>query len=241
MTRNLILILMAGVLILSCSKNGEQKNSMTLTAEDGVTLSAELHRPKSSPPWPGVILVHQGGSDRSEWDFIIPDLLEEGYCLLALDLREHGESTKTGNIRDLFTNPKRAPLDLKAAYVALRSTNEVDQDRIAIFGSSIGGNLALVASETFSLPAVISLSPKTGAVRALAGKEKIVPQNALIIASDGDQDGKRKEWARELHSLTRGDRKVLIVEGSSAHGVSMFQEKPDLKKECLEWFEKRLR
>lgn len=241
MIRNLILIIMAGALSLSCAKNGNESSSMTLTAEDGVTLSANLHQPESSPPWPGVILVHQGGSDRSEWDFIIPDLLGKGYCLLTFDLREHGESTKEGKIRDLFTNPDRAPLDLKAAYVALRSTKGVDKDRIALFGSSIGGNLALVASERFKLPAVISLSPKTEAVQALAGKDTIVPHNALIIASAGDQEGKRAGWARELYEMTSDKRKVIIVEGSAAHGVSIFKDKPDLKRQCLEWLEKGLR
>jgi len=43
---------------------------------------------------PAVLLLHQAGSSRSEFDFLLPDLHARGWHTLAIDLRGHGESTK---------------------------------------------------------------------------------------------------------------------------------------------------
>src|SRR5262245_58269276 len=61
---------------------------VTLTAEDGLTLSAARYGTGSR----GVVLVHQSGADLCGWADQVPDLVRAGLVVLAIDMRCHGYS-----------------------------------------------------------------------------------------------------------------------------------------------------
>ena len=64
---------------------------IALTTSDGVQLAAVFYAPESLNAAPDVlILVHEAYRDRSTWDDFRTAALENGYAVVALDLRGHG-------------------------------------------------------------------------------------------------------------------------------------------------------
>jgi dipeptidyl aminopeptidase/acylaminoacyl peptidase len=161
---------------------------------------------------------------------------------LAYDIRLHGTSGKDGKFADLFNNPNRAPLDLKAALKFLKNDGKINANRIGIIGASIGSNLATVAAsdKSYGIKSVVILSAKTSAVQNLSGqKNTISPKNAFYIASKEEQGGKRDFWANELYKLTSGKKKVSIAPGKK-HGSYILREHTYLQDEILKWFQEAL-
>ena len=187
-----------------------------------------------------VILIHQGGSNRHEWNTLTPELLAQGYIVLAYDVRGHGESDPVDSIRKLFNDPNLAPLDLQAAINFLQNLAEVDAERLAVIGASIGANLAAMASSEMSIKTAVAISGKTSAVYNLAGKTNLTMKSVFFISSAGDQNGKRATWAEELFNQTSEPHRLEIARNSSRHGVGIFADQPELIPMILKWLQDTL-
>ncbi len=212
-----------------------QAQTLFLTTSDNITIHGELSIPETYvEKYPVVILIHQGGSDHTEWDFILPALLAKNYAVLAYDVRGHGKSTPVESIYPLFNNPKLAPKDLLAVLAYLKSKNYIDNDRIAVVGSSVGANLANVAIANMGVKTAVAMSGKTTAVQNLAAS-KILNMQSVFYISSNESEGARALWAKELYQMTQSPRRLTIVPGSQAHGVGIFKDKADLQQEVLEW------
>lgn len=221
-------------------------NEVEFTTQDGIKISAHFQLPKiKQETYPAIILIHQGGSSRKEWfegTSIVDKLLKNGYAILAYDVRLHGKSGKDGEFGDLFNNPQRAPLDLKAAIQFLSKNNKIDTHKIGVLGASIGSNLACAATSSpeFNVKSAVSMSAKTDAAQNLSGlKTTIVPKNVFHIASEDEQGGIREKWAKELYEMTKGERKIEITKGNR-HGSFIMQEHKYLEDDIVEWFNKTL-
>ncbi len=226
-------------------KSIPKENKVNFTTSDGLNLVAIYELPKSDKKVAAVILIHQGGSSKQEWyDLKLwNNLIRNGYAVFAFDLRTHGESDKDeGGYANLFRNPNRAPLDLQAAIKFLKTDKRIDINKIAVIGSSVGANLALIAAtdKSYNVKTAISLSPNAGAVQSLYGKkEKIIPTNVFLISSDKDGNGKRKEWAQDLYNRSKDEKKIEITEGYD-HGSHILAKNPYLNEMILNWLEKML-
>lgn len=60
--------------------------------DDGLTLKGSFFVPEKGSRAPGVLLVHDAGSDRTQLDPIAERLQKQGFGVLTVDLRGHGES-----------------------------------------------------------------------------------------------------------------------------------------------------
>lgn len=233
-------LLKYGVMLLSlviCSVNARP---IKLVTADKVIIHAEVTTPrKLSEKHAAVILIHQGGSNHSEWNFIIPSLTKANYVVLAYDVRGHGKSDKVGKLGQLFNDPNLAPKDLEAALKYLKGKKYVDDSRIAVVGASIGGNLANVAIANMGVKTAVAISGKTSAVFNLAGKKTLEMQSVFYISSN-ERGGQRAGWAKELYDLTKEPRKITIVPKSDEHGVGIFKDEPGLEYEILKWLKETL-
>lgn len=213
-----------------------------LNTEDGFKLPATLLTPQSSNG-AGLILIHQGGSDRSEWSFMHDQLLEAGYVLISYDIRGMGASPKDNGagktVENIYNSPHQAPLDLKAAITYLEMIPQVDNERIGILGASVGGNLAVVGSATMNIKSAVSISGKTEAVQNLAGTKEISPRSIYYISSM-ESDGARAKWAEEMYNMTEGPREIAITAEEQGHGVTILHDNPILQGEIIWWFENNL-
>ena len=237
------LALLVSTLIIASVALADDKQEISLQTDDGVTIKATLNRPDATGLRPAVVLIHQGGSDRTEWAAFVPKLLQEGYVTLAYDVRGHGQSDKVKSIGALFNDPTQAPLDLQAVLHYLAALDFVDAKRIAVVGSSIGANLACVASgrPEYRIKTAVAISGKTSAVFNLADMgEEGVNMASVFFISSLENSGQRATWALELYKRTAEPRQIEIVEKSQAHGVGIFRDEPDLPRQIIEWLHETL-
>jgi pimeloyl-ACP methyl ester carboxylesterase len=165
---------------------------------DLVRLHASLDIPAGVPaPIPSVLLLHGYGEDASVWEALKKQLLDRGWAVMALDLRGHGRSrTKNGvafqSAPEWRSDPNTFPQDLDPALDWLKAHPRIDNRKIAIIGSDIGADLALIASGKFpEVRTVVALNPKFAESLALAGSSQdFAPRSALIIVPSSDEGKK---------------------------------------------------
>lgn len=207
-----------------------EPRDVRFVTEDGVTLVGDLW-PARDPSAPLVVLVHQLGSDRSEWAAIRERLREEpAIATLAFDLRGHGESTAGPD----------GPLEFhafdEAAWAASRedvrgalhfvasSASEVTPSRIGAVGSSIGSTAVLAAAAIDPhLPVIVAISPG----RAYHGFDALTPTLSLagrrFLAVVSGREPDALDTARAMGRVTGGE---VVEVDSDAHGLALLAADP---------------
>jgi dienelactone hydrolase len=128
--------------------------------------------PEQRPP--GVVLVHGFTSDRVNVSTLARRIAQNGYGVLAIDVRGHGENRNPFN-RELL----RDDIDAAAAY--LRRSSLVDPSRIVVIGHSMGAGATLdYATRNNDLTASVMISGGF----ALDGP--VHPRNSLFIFAEND-------------------------------------------------------
>jgi dienelactone hydrolase len=132
-------------------------------------------RPPEQRP-PAVLLVHGFSSDRINTSALARRIAQNGYGVLAIDVRGHGENRNPFDERGLRD-------DLKTAVEVLRQSNLVDGSRIVVVGHSMGAGAALdYAAHDPSIKGSVMISGGF----SLDGPEH--PRNTLFIYAENDPD-----------------------------------------------------
>ena len=113
--------------------------TVTLTTEDGVQLGAWYAMPQNGMV---IILVHGAGDGRNSMSQYATLLQENGFGVLALNLRGYGDSE--GRINRLGWQGTR---DIGAAVSFLMAQDDIQA--IGALGTSLGGEVLLGAAETY--------------------------------------------------------------------------------------------
>lgn len=127
-----------------------REESVNFKTADGVKIFGTFYRPEKlkMSKVPVVLLLHQVSGARGDYSMLVPHLMAEGFTALAIDFRGHGESLQyNGTVRtwEEFNDAdfKAMSNDIVSAIHYLETRPDVNVDRIAIIGASIGANLAL--------------------------------------------------------------------------------------------------
>lgn len=139
---------------------------LTLEAEDGTRLLAELDRAAEPRAALAVLLHGWEGSSRSSYIVTTAaQLLARGYDVLRLNLRDHGGSHHLN--RELF-NSTRSP---EVASALVSYVNRGEYDRVYLGGFSLGGSFALrIAADRgreMRLKAAFAVCPPVDPARAM--------------------------------------------------------------------------
>lgn len=151
-----------------------------------------------SPLNPIVVMAHGlSGTRRDGLEAFAERFAEEGVTALVFDHRGFGDSTGE---QDLF-EPARQLQDWRAAIAFARSLPDVDPDRLATVGSSMGGGNALAAAaEDPEVAAAISQVPFLDMVRQAHRSSVRVTARMLLAAVLG----------RHLRVVGQPDEAALI-------------------------------
>lgn len=135
-----------------CPADGEMRDAapITLSRRDvsfpstGVELHGWLYEPQLSAPWPLVVMAHgYSATRRMTADKYAEVFCEAGFAVLLFDHRGFGDSG--GEPRRQINTWMQARGYLDAITFARRNAN-VDAARIAVWGDSLSGGVALVVA-----------------------------------------------------------------------------------------------
>jgi len=207
---------------------------VTLKTTDGWQL-AGWYWTAAAKPAPGIILLHQRGKDKSSWGNFPALLVKQGYNVLAIDLRGHGESLAPGGrhigVDDLQDADYAAMLkDVAAADQFLSTQPGVDSDRIGIIGASIGANLAIMyLAGDRRVRTAVCLSPGLDfrGLRPMEFMKQVDKRPLYLIASKGDDYSAKTADALSQAGVVEGPKSLRLFDGK-AHGTDMLAANPGL-------------
>ncbi len=193
--------------------------TITLTRADA-TLTADFYPADADAPV--ILLLHMLNSIRAAWDPLIPDLRADGYALLNIDLRGHGDS---GGTRDW----EEAIDDVAVGWVGWLSENRhLGDEGLAIIGGSIGANVALIScARVESCRGAIALSPGLdyrGVKPESALVDGLASRAALLVAAQ--YDASSSTAIRQMFLNAKGDVSARLYRGR-AHGTRLFDSEYD--------------
>jgi pimeloyl-ACP methyl ester carboxylesterase len=143
----LLLAALALSLVWPATAGAFAKTDLRLPMDDGVELAATLYVPDGPAPLTGhaaVVMLHGIGESRTALNAVGISLnsvgeqyLADGYVVLTVDLRAHGES---GGFFSL--DGEREVADVRSLFEWLGARPDVDESRIGVYAYSLGGGLA---------------------------------------------------------------------------------------------------
>ncbi len=204
---------------------GEPTQARTTTAE-GVTLFGDHYRP-AAPASPTVLLFHQAEGDaRGEHGAVARRLWQEGYEVLAWDIRGGGDRFGQQN-RTVAAWTGTAPEgDYGFAYPDVEAALAYATDQggggpIYAVGSSYSAALVIRLAAEHRLAGVAAFSPAPGLMGTSEVKDWLprtgdVP--VLILRPDREL---ANEWVAEQTEVVRELGVELFTAPDAAHGASM--------------------
>lgn len=240
MYRNLVLTVLCCMLTTSVSCGGSDIRGTTVLegSPDGLILQGTYLRQSSAEVLPTLILIHEGGPghDRNDFEPVWSIVENQGFNLLAIDLRSHGHSDVAGSPEELATDPNGYPVDLRTwlDFIAEREDelDPVSRDRVGIVGLGVGASLAVAAIQKNQVQCAVAISPRANEVEALragitvggagddddsAGDDDDSASEELSpIADTAFIDGAQSDSVddtQELYDMSQDSRSILLVDG----------------------------
>ena len=176
------------------------------------------------------------GGNRQIWDDVglTEALVADGYAVLALDMRGHGES---GTERDWGM----ADDDLQRVWQYFVELENVDGERTAVIGASIGANMALrTGANEPTIKTVALLSPGLDYRRVTTDDAIVLYGDRPILIIASEEDSYAADSSRTLTELAQGEATLKMYNGAG-HGTNMFGPEPDLTQLLLDWLNQHLR
>jgi len=206
--------------------------TVMIEASDGLQIVATYSYPGGEAPYPGVILLHMLGSQRTAWESngMEAQLLLNGYAVMTVDMRGHGE---TGGDIDW----ELAEDDFQRVWDYFVAQDEVNNEATAVVGASIGSNMSLItAVNEPRINAVILLSPGLD-YRGVTTADAIIEYGdrpIFIIASE--EDSYAADSSKTLHETATGQAELQLYNGAG-HGTNMFSKEEGLPDLILNWLQ----
>jgi dipeptidyl aminopeptidase/acylaminoacyl peptidase len=211
----LICLMLSLALPFTSGQDTPEGQAVELEASDGLLLKGTFWASSAATEdAPAVLLLHMLSSQRSAWEPLIPTLLDEGYHVLAIDWRGHGE---TGGARDYLLTPE----DNIAWVDWLSQQPGVQSDNIAIVGASMGGYFSMLGcAQNEHCTTAVALSPADAHLPDFesAIEEWMVDHSVLLIV--GRRDTSFRD-VNNFYELSKGDVGVQIF-STGQHGTNLF-------------------
>ncbi len=173
---------------------------------------------------PGVVLLHQIDGGPGQWDPLIPYLHEAGFATLAYQSRRSA------------LEHERLP-DAIGALRWLRARRDVDPERLALMGASIGASTAVLAMATEArrtVDAAVSLSAVDSSdLWALQDDGRYRPHDVLFVSDE-------REAAASEGLMDGAVRSKRMQSAQPGHGVALLPE-AGVRDALLAWLRDRVR
>ena len=215
---------------------------VAITTSDNINVHGVLTRYDDvTEQAPAILLLHQFRQDHTQWDNFKTALADEGYIVLAIDLRGHGKSDayQGTNLNGILNDPNGAPNDVRAALVFLAAQSYVDNSRLGVIGTSIGGNLAVASSILELSKTSIAISPRLPPTENLADTSANNMKSVYYIAAENDSGGQAQD-CQTMYERTEDPRAIHIYSDTADHGRALFESQSDMKNKIIMWMAENL-
>jgi pimeloyl-ACP methyl ester carboxylesterase len=230
---------------------------------DGAPLAASYYRSKLGPTAPVVILIHESGRSRKDFEDAILELKGQGlaehlqgldYAVLSLDLRGQGQ-----NPRRALTRGERTRFieDIQAAYFFLvdrHNRGELNLSKLGVIALGDGANLA--AAWAYHPGAAVTTEGHPSDLSALAlispmpegsGQllRRVTPSLAtripmLLVA--GERDIASKDAVQAVRPLVeRGRLNKIELYPSPLHGYKLLRLEPKVTSTLFQFLDTTLK
>lgn len=210
------------------------EHSINFKSIDGLLITADAYTPHNRASAPLIVLFHQAGSSRGEYDEIAPRLNKLGFNCIAVDLRSGDYSRGKDNETMILASKKNLPTSyadaLPDVIASLRYARKHYTDsKIIAWGSSYSASLSLkVAGDHPELvDGVIAFSP--GEYFSHVGKSKTwIRDSARNITAPTFITSAKNEsadWAAIYDVIAIDNRQNFIPETVGKHGSKALWEK----------------
>lgn len=200
---------------------------MMIGTSDGLLLAGDYYSAALRPA-PGILLLHEGGKDRHDWEPLTSLLQNAGYAVLAIDLRGYGDS---GGTPDWML----ARDDVKAALSQLGELPSVDPGNLIVIAAGIGANLGLNAcAESAGCMAAVLLSPGLDYQGISTSNAMVLMGSRAVLIAASDSDDNNPADSIMLDGMAQGTHRLDIYPGA-VHGTDLLTTEPSLVGLIVEW------
>jgi pimeloyl-ACP methyl ester carboxylesterase len=212
--------------------------AVTLTTEDGLTLSGTYQAGYGASNGPAVLLLHEITRNRMDFNPVWFNFVKEGVSVLAIDFRGHGTSDlATVSVEELRVDPDQLQWDVLAALAYLQDQPAVDPDRIGIFGLDVGADLAVVANHrraTWGVKTICALSANRDSVLLLAETDTLDLESAQYVAAENEAP--ENAMAEQLYEETADPKDLRLILDTDDHGAELLFGSGDAQVGIPDWF-----
>ena len=196
-----------------------------LTTPDGIKLAGRFW------PSPGakftLLYLHGNYEDLGSVGEYVPEFLQHGYSVFAIDYRNYGHSGGAPTETNTYT-------DVQLAYEYLRDKLGVPADRIIIWGYSLGSGPAVELALSQPAAGLVLQGAYVSAYRVMTNiplfpgdkfvNIRKVPRLSLpVFYIHGTDDGTVRFWHGEkLYAATTARKSKLFVAGGHHGGLADF-------------------
>jgi pimeloyl-ACP methyl ester carboxylesterase len=220
-------------------------------ASDGYSIVATFQYPneKQKMEFPTVVLLHSLGYSSTWWETLPQDLLNNGYAVLAIDLRGHGKSVYNSQlVRTSWTNMKnksfvKYPDDVLRVIEYVKTENKRKFfDDWAIVGSDIGACTAVYVANKISYKpkTLVLLSPLVSA-KSLYVPVKLAELSGIdVLNIVGNNDSAARSAYEYLKKFAQSTF-ALYKSESKVNGMLMLKNDPELSTIITGWISQYLK
>lgn len=208
--KNILAIL---TLIIALPSLAQQKK-ITFLSKDGLIITADLYLVNDTLPY--MILCHQAGYSRGEYQETAPKFTKLGYNCLAIDLRSGKEVNGVTNETAMLAEAKKKPtnyLDAEQDIVAAvdYAYKKSGSKKVILVGSSYSASLALkIGAENDKVKALMVFSPGEYFGDKLKVKEAIKNLDKPVWVTSS------KEEAPDVEKLLKDIKSTVKVQYTPA-------------------------
>jgi pimeloyl-ACP methyl ester carboxylesterase len=239
---------------------GTYHYTFKLHSFDGTPLAASYYPSKLGSNAPVVMLIHEAGRSRRDFEEPVADLKghglaehlqDEGYAVFSMDLRGQGQNPRrvlTASDRPLMAE------DIQAAYVFLldrHNRSDLNVAKLGVIALGEGANLAVawayqpgaaVSTEgrASDLNALVLISPFPQGSGYVLGHvlASLAPRVPLALLA-GDKDSASKDAVQSVRPLVERARlnRVELFPSSPLHGYKLMRLEPKVTPALIRFLE----
>ena len=210
------------------------KKTVNFQTKDSVKIVGDYYDAKSLR---SVLLLHILPGDRSDFSEFAEFLWQNGYNVLNIDERGHGDSEawpeEMGSWQE-FTQVDYDKMIYDAEAAAQWLKNKIPETKLALIGGSIGANVAMIFGAKYQPKVIVALSP---GINYCGIKTEIAARNYrqnLLLAASCD-DAYAFESAEKLFEISKANNKEFVKYEQAGHATRMLNAEPELKQRILDF------